>query len=204
VRYLIAALAILLLALGCVGQTKPTGFDGKHLEMRYDKFRDQTIINTKSMNIRFNAGKNVYLCSMAIGYSVRNGQKSSLAILFAPGGSGFLAHLNASFDPGLTRVFFSPNADVILLVGDNRYPLKRFDGGYFAPNGATVGAAEVSTDAVDAISQAERWDIAVGSLEAKFVDKMPFVAKGAINHSDRDKFKAIAAQYAKDIQPSNK
>src|SRR5205807_2505945 len=167
-------------------------------------FRDQTVINTKSMNIRFNAGKNVYLCSMAIRYSVRNAQKSSLAILFAPGGSGFLAHLNASFDPGLTRVFFSANADVILLVGDNRYPLKRFDGGYFAPNGATIVAAEVSTEAVEAMSKAERWDIAVGSLEAKFVDKMPFVSKGAINHSDKDKFKAITAQYAKDIQPSSK
>ena len=203
-RYLVAILAISLFALSSAGQTKRSDFDSKHLEIRYDKFRDQTVINTKSMNIRFNAGKNVYLCSMAIGYSVRNGRKSGLAILFAPGGSGFLAHLNASLDPGLTRVFFSPNADVILLVGDNRYPLRRFDGGYFAPNGATIVAAEVSSEAVDAISQAERWDIAVGSLEAKFVDKMPFVAKGAINHSDRDKFKAITAQYAKDIQPSNK
>lgn len=203
-RCLVAILAICLFALSNVAQPKPNGFDSKHLEIRYDKFRDQTVINTKSMNIRFNAGKNVYLCSMAIGYSVRDAQKSSLAILLAPGASGFLAHLNASLDPGLTRVFFSPNADVILLVGDNRYPLKRIDGGYFAPSGATIVDAEVPGEAVEAMSKAERWDIAVGSLEAKFVDKMPFVSKGAINHSDRDKFKAITAQYAKDIQPSSK
>ncbi len=203
-RCLIATLAMCLFALSNVGQTKPTSFDSQHLEMRYDKFRDQTIINTKSMNIRFTAGKNIYLCSMAIGYSVRNGQKSGLAILFAPGGSGFLAHLNASLDPGLTRVFFSPNADVILLVDDNRYPLKRIDAGYFAPNGATIVAAEVPSEAVEAVSKAEHWDIAVGSLEAHFVSRMPFISKGAVNHSDQDKFRAITAEYAKDIQRASK
>jgi hypothetical protein len=104
-RCLVAILAICLFAISN-GQTKPNGFDSKHLEIRCDKFRDQTVINTKSMNIRFNAGKSAYLCSMAIGYSVRNAQKSSLAIFLAPGASGFLAHLNASLDPGLTRVFF--------------------------------------------------------------------------------------------------
>jgi hypothetical protein len=203
-KNLLATVAICLFGLSIGGQTKRTDFDSKHLEIRYDKFRDRSTVNTKPMNAAFQAGKNVYLCSMAVGYSIRNGEKSALAILFAPGGSGFLAHLNASLDPSLTRVFFSPNADVILLVGDNRYPLQRIDGGFFAPNGATIVAAEISTEAVDSISKAERWDIAVGSLEAHFARKRPFISKGAVNHSDRDKFRAIAAQYAKDIQPSSK
>ena len=155
------------------------------------------------MNIVFQIGKKVYFCSMAVGYSVRNGQKSSLAILFAQGATGFLKRLNASLDPDFTRAFFSHNADVIVLVADNRYPLNRFDGAYFAPNGDTIVAAEVPTEVVEAISKAERWDVAVGSLEARFVDKMPFISKGAINHSDRDKFRAIAVQYGKDIQPSS-
>lgn len=203
-RCLIATVAICLFAVSSVGQTKRQDFDSKHLEVPYDKFRDQTVVRTKSMNAVFQVGKKVYFCSMEIAYSVRNGQKSSLAILFAPGASGFLKRLNASLDPDFTRAFFSHNADVIVLVGDNRYPLNRFDGAYFAPNGDTIVAAEVPTEVVDAISQAQRWDVAIGSLEAKFLHKMPLIGKGAINHSDRDKFKAITAQYAKDIQPSSK
>ena len=156
------------------------------------------------MNIVFQVGKKVYFCSMVIGYSVRNAQKSSLAILFAPGATGFLKRANASLDPDFSRAFFSHNADVIVLVGDHRYPLNRFDGAYFAPNGDTIVAAEVPTEVVEAISNADRWDVAVGSLEARFVNKMPFITKGAVNHSDRDKFRAITTEYAKDIQTSSK
>jgi hypothetical protein len=199
-RYIIAILAIGLFALSTAGQTKRTDFDSKHLEIHYDKFRDQTIVRTKSMNIVFQVGKKVYFCSMVVGYSVKNCQKSSLAILFAPGATGFLKRTNASLDPDFTRAFFSHNADVIVLVGDHRYPLNRFDGAYFAPNGDTIVAAEVPTEVVEAISNAESWDVAVGSLEARFVSKMPFIGKGAINHSDRDKFRAITAQYTKDVQ----
>lgn len=71
-------------------------------------------------------------------------------------------------DPEIAKVFFSPNADVILLVADKRYPLKRVDGVAFAPNGSTLVAAEVPSEGVEAISRAESWDMAVGSLEAHY------------------------------------
>src|SRR5713101_4637198 len=111
-RYLIATIAICLFALSSVGQTKLNDFDSKHLEIHFDKFRDQTIVRTKSMNAVFQVGKKMYFCSMVIGYSLRNGQKSSMAILFAPGATGFLKRANASLDPDFTRAFFSHNADV--------------------------------------------------------------------------------------------
>jgi hypothetical protein len=207
-KRIITMIAILaafsLFGISGAGQSKPRGFDSKHLEIHYDKFRDQTVVRTKSMNIAFQVGKKVYFCSMVVGYSVRKGQKSSLAILFAPGASGFVKRLNASLDPDFSRAFFSHNADVIVLVGDNRYPLSRFDGAYFAPNGDTIVAAEIPAEVVEAISKAEKWDVAVGSLEARFVNKSPFIAKGAINHSDGDKFRAITAQYAGNIQTPSK
>lgn len=186
---LFAATFIISLCLPATGQQKPTDFDKKHLESHYDKFRDQTVVIAKPMNAAFEAGKKKYLCSMTVGYVIKDSVKSNLVIMFMPGGSGFLAGLARKLDPSIAQVFFSPSSDVILLVNEKRYPLNRIDGTAFAPNGATVVVAEIPSEAVKAISEAVRWDIAVGPLEAHY-------SKRATNYY-RDKFKAITADYGK-------
>jgi hypothetical protein len=189
-RLITAIATICLLAISATGQQPAAKFDKKHLESHYDKFREQTTVIAKPMNAAFESGKKKYLCSMTVGYAVKGGVKSSLAIMFAPGGSGFMASLARKLDPEIAGVFFSPNSDVILLVNEKRYPLQRIDGVAFAPNGSTVVVAEIPLEAVKAISEAVRWDIAVGPLEAHY-------SKRATSYY-RDKFKAITAAYEQD------
>ncbi len=190
---LLSIAAICLISTCTLAQSSSADFDSKHLETHYDKFRDQTIVRAKLMNAAFEYGKKKYLCSMTVAYTIKDGMKTSMAILFEPGGSGLMASMARKLDPEIAQVFFSPTSDVILLVNDKRYPLNRIDGGAFAPNGSFIIVAEIPEEAVIAISEAVRWDIAVGPLEAHY-------SRRATSYY-RDKFKAIAADFAKPGKP---
>jgi hypothetical protein len=198
----IAAVLTLILLLCCAGYAQETKTprpkertEIKGVVRQHDKFRDQTIVATKPIDIGLGNKRDTFICNMIFGYVIDENKKvGPLVMVLTPGGTGIGAAMAQGLNPGMGRAYLSPDLDVIILVSGQRYKLGKVSKDFnISPSGdfnksVTV---EVPLEVLSAIGKADEWEMAVGPLETKIV-------KRYMNRI-REKFITLEAQYNQDI-----
>ena len=147
------------------------------LVVTYDKFRDRTLVRTERFDLLFAAGKRSFICSAFLAY-LREDSSLGIVLVVTPGAGTTLGSFAESMDKGSghyeNRVYFAPDSDVILLIGGERHKLGRVTKDYgLTPSGDYRGTVfiEVPLEVLHAFSEADEWEMAIGSLETKAVSR---------------------------------
>ena len=171
-KVLILAIALSLTAVTSAQEKKKAEEKRDGLVITYDKFRDRTFVRTERFDLVFKGGKKGFICSAFFAY-IKEDPSPGIVLVVSPGAGTAFGSFAESIDDR-KRVYFAPDADVILLVGGERHKLGRVTKDYgLTPDGDLRGSVfvQVPVEVVHALSVAEKWEMAIGSLETEVVSR---------------------------------
>ena len=156
----------------------PNRWESKHLIKTYDKFRRLTVLQSKPDDVRAKVGKAESAVSMSASVVFEKSTKpTTVLLIFSPQTVSFAGGSFAEAFRLKTggKIFFKREAEVILLVGNERIKLNFTDKAFpidGAGNLQEIFAVVMSLPTFEKMISAQKWEMLIEDVVIDFTERM--------------------------------